>query len=295
MKTYVLVDIGGTSIKYGLIDEGMKWLDKQVIDTQAQKGASHIMNKVKNIVRNYIKDYSLQAICISTAGVVDSQNGIIVHASKTIPEYTGTKIKELFESEFHIDCYVENDVNCAGYAEKCGGSGQDSQITVCLTVGTGIGGSLIIDHQLYNGTSFFAMEVGYMNVDGQCFEDIASTSALVRKVTALKNDGTHYDGRRIIALSQQNDIICQQAIDEMCLALAKGIANICYITNPDTIVLGGGLMEEKDYLYPMIDHYLKELLIPYVYQNLKLKFAYYKNDAGMIGAYFGYKNRRLLC
>ena len=69
-------------------------------------------------------------------------------------------------------------------------SGQDSQIMVCLTVGTGIGGSLIIDHKLYNGTSFFAMEVGYMNVDGQCFEDIASTSALVRKVTALKNDGT---------------------------------------------------------------------------------------------------------
>ena len=134
-----------------------------------------------------------------------------------------------------------------------------------------------------------------MNVDGQCFEDIASTSALVRKVTALKNDGTHYDGRRIIALSQQNDIICQQAIDEMCLALAKRYRKYCYITNPDTIVLGGGLMEEKDYLYPMIDHYLKELLIPYVYQNLKLKFAYYKNDAGMIGAYFGYKNRRLLC
>ena len=80
-----------------------------------------------------------------------------------------------------------------------------------------------------------------MCIRDRCFEDIASTSALVRKVTALKNDGTHYDGRRIIALSQQNDIICQQAIDEMCLALAKGIANICYITNPDTIVLGGGL------------------------------------------------------
>lgn len=290
MKKYILVDIGGTKIKYGLMNEDMEWLDKQSMDTMAKLGASHIMESVKNIVNNYKNHPEVEAICISTAGVVDNRTGTIVHASNAIPGYVDTKIKEMFETEFNLPCFVENDVNCAGYAEKCGGSGQDSQVLVCLTVGTGIGGSLIMDKELYHGSSYFAMEVGYINIDGNEFQDVASTSSLVKKVTSLKNDGTTYDGRRIIALSKQNDTVCLNALDELCLNLAKGIASICYITNPDTVVLGGGLMEEKEYLYPMLDKHLKNILIPYVYQNVQLKFAHYKNDAGMLGAYFGYKN-----
>lgn len=290
MKNYVLLDIGGTSIKYGLMREDELWLDKQVTDTLAHKGAHHIMKKVKGIVEGYAKEYEIAAICISTAGVVDTQTGVILHASNAIPNYQGTNVKELMEKTFHIPCYVENDVNCAGYAELFGAHGKDAKTLVCLTIGTGIGGSLLIQNEIYHGASNFAMEVGYINIDGHEFQDIASTTSLVKMVSLKKNDGIQYDGKRIFALAKQNDEICKHAIDTLCLNLAKGIASICYITNPDTIILGGGIMKQHEYVYPIINMYLKEILIPYVYDNITLKFAYYDNDAGMIGAYMGYKN-----
>lgn len=291
MRKYVLIDIGGTSIKYGLIRDDDKWLDKQTIDTLAHKGANYIMNRVKEVIAEYIKHHEIVAICVSTAGVVDAQSGEILHASNAIPHYKGTKVKELIEQEFHLPCFVENDVNCAGYAELYGVHGKKSKVLVCLTIGTGIGGSLLIDKNLYHGASYFAMEVGYINIDGHEFQDIASTTSLVEEVSMKKNDGKQYDGRIIFDLAKHNDEICRNAIDNLCFNLAKGIANLCYVTNPDTVILGGGIMNEHAYLYPILNDYLKEIMIPYVYENVRLNFAYHDNDAGMLGAYRGYKNK----
>lgn len=293
MKNFVLVDIGGTSIKYGLMREDDIWIDKQITDTNAHKGAHHIMNKVKELIAGYMKNHVVEAICISTAGVVDSQTGEILHASNAIPNYKGTNVKELMENEFHIPCFVENDVNCAGYAESYGKHGKDAKALVCLTVGTGIGGSLLLQNELYHGASYFAMEVGYINIDGHEFQEVASTTSLVDMVCKRKKDGKEYTGRIIFELAKQGDEICKDAIHTLCLYLAKGIASICYITNPDTIILGGGIMKQHTYLYPILNGYLKEILIPYVYERVTLKFAYYDNDAGMLGAYMGYKNRIL--
>lgn len=289
MKFYVSIDIGGTSIKHGILDENIKFITSGEIATEAQKGGKNILEKVINIVSEYKKEYTLSGICISTAGMVDCKKGEIIHASDLIPNYTGTQIKKTLEDIFSIPCEVENDVNCAGLAEYFSGSAKGSSISLCLTIGTGIGGSIIINDRVFHGFSGSACEVGYMNMFKSKFEDLGATSILVKKVAKLKNcSENHIDGKLIFEMAKNNDKDCIKAIDEMVDVLGMGIANICYVINPEVVVLGGGIMAQKDYLYDKIRLSLDKYLIPTISSKTKLEFAKNQNKAGMLGAYYNF-------
>ncbi|MDU0323421.1 ROK family protein [Clostridium butyricum] len=289
MKFYVSIDIGGTSIKHGILDENIKFITSGEIATEAQKGGKNILEKVINIVSEYKKEYTLSGICISTAGMVDCEKGEIIHASDLIPNYTGTQIKKTLEDIFSIPCEVENDVNCAGLAEYFSGSAKGSSISLCLTIGTGIGGSIIINDRVFHGFSGSACEVGYMNMFKSKFEDLGATSILVKKVAKLKNcSENHIDGKLIFEMAKNNDEDCIKAIDEMVDVLGMGIANICYVINPEVVVLGGGIMAQKDYLYNKIRLSLDKYLIPTISSKTKLEFAKNQNKAGMLGAYYNF-------
>ncbi|MDU5104296.1 MAG: ROK family protein [Clostridium butyricum] len=289
MKFYVSIDIGGTSIKHGILDENIKFITSGEVATEAQKGGKNILEKVINIVSEYKKEYTLSGICISTAGMVDCEKGEIIHASDLIPNYTGTQIKKTLEDIFSIPCEVENDVNCAGLAEYFSGSAKGSSISLCLTIGTGIGGSIIINDKVFHGFSGSACEVGYMNMFKSKFEDLGATSILVKKVAKLKNcSENHIDGKLIFEMAKNNDEDCIKAIDEMVDVLGMGIANICYVINPEVVVLGGGIMAQKDYLYDKIRLSLDKYLIPTISSKTKLEFAKNQNKAGMLGAYYNF-------
>ncbi|EMU55836.1 ROK family protein [Clostridium butyricum] len=289
MKFYVSIDIGGTSIKHGILDENIKFITSGEVATEAQKGGKNILEKVINIVSEYKKEYTLSGICISTAGMVDCEKGEIIHASDLIPNYTGTQIKKTLEDIFSIPCEVENDVNCAGLAEYFSGSAKGSSISLCLTIGTGIGGSIIINDRVFHGFSGSACEVGYMNMFKGKFEDLGATSILVKKVAKLKNcSENHIDGKLIFEMAKNNDDDCIKAIDEMVDVLGMGIANICYVINPEVVVLGGGIMAQKDYLYDKIRLSLDKYLIPTISSKTKLEFAKNQNKAGMLGAYYNF-------
>ncbi|MDB2151698.1 ROK family protein [Clostridium butyricum] len=289
MKFYVSIDIGGTSIKYGILDENIKFITSGEIATEAQKGGKNILEKVINIVSEYKKEYTLSGVCISTAGMVDCEKGEIIHASDLIPNYTGTQIKKTLEDIFSIPCEVENDVNCAGLAEYFSGSAKGASISLCLTIGTGIGGSIIINDRVFHGFSGSACEVGYMNMFKSKFEDLGATSILVKKVAKLKNcSENHIDGKLIFEMAKNNDEDCIKAIDEMVDILGMGIANICYVINPEVVVLGGGIMAQKDYLYDKIRLSLDKYLIPTISSKTKLEFAKNQNKAGMLGAYYNF-------
>ncbi|WP_455796295.1 ROK family protein [Clostridium butyricum] len=289
MKFYVSIDIGGTSIKHGILDENIKFITSGEVATEAQKGGKNILEKVINIVYEYKKEYTLSGICISTAGMVDCEKGEIIHASDLIPNYTGTQIKKTLEDIFSIPCEVENDVNCAGLAEYFSGSAKGSSISLCLTIGTGIGGSIIINDKVFHGFSGSACEVGYMNMFKGKFEDLGATSILVKKVAKLKNcSENHIDGKLIFEMAKNNDEDCIKAIDEMVDVLGMGIANICYVINPEVVVLGGGIMAQKDYLYDKIRLSLDKYLIPTISSKTKLEFAKNQNKAGMLGAYYNF-------
>lgn len=291
MKKFICIDVGGTSIKYGLSNEIGEFIHKDSIDTEAlKKGGPGILEKIKTISKKYIENNDIEGICISTAGMVDPKEGKVVYALEhLIPGYTGMEIKSEVEKEFNIRCEVENDVNCAGLGETWLGAGQNAKSSVCLTIGTGIGGCIILNNKLVHGFSNCAGEVGYMNINGESFQDLASTGSLVRKVARIKNISKEdINGKIIFEMAKNNDKDCLNEINNMVKSLAIGIANICYMINPEVVILGGGIMAQEEFLKPRIDKELKEILVERVYENTKVEFAKRKNDAGMIGALYNF-------
>lgn len=291
MKNYVCIDIGGTSIKYGVINEELDFLVTNEMDTEAKKGGENILNKIIEIVTMYKDDYKIDGICISTAGMVDCEKGEIIHSSSLIPNYTGTKIKSVIEEKFNIQCEVENDVNCAALAEHFVGGAKGSNISLCLTIGTGIGGAIIVNNEVYHGAFGSGGEVGYMNMMGSTFQDLGASSVLVKKVAKMKGiSEKDINGKYIFDKAKKGDIDCVKAIDELIEVLGQGIANICYIINPEVVVLGGGIMAQKEYLYDKIRSSMDKNLIPFIGNKTRLEFAVNKNRAGMLGSYFNFRN-----
>lgn len=293
MKHYVTVDIGGTSIKYGLIDESDFLIEDHEMPTEAYKGGPSILEKVAEIVAYYQAKVEIAGICLSSAGMVDPVKGEIFYAGPQIPNYAGTQYKAELEKRFKIPCEIENDVNCAGLAEAVSGAGKDTKISVCLTIGTGIGGCLILDNGIYPGATYSACEVGYIHLPGGDFQDLASTTALVNFVAELHGDVAElWDGRRIFQEAKEGNQLCIQGIDRLCDYLGKGIANICYVANPEIVILGGGIMAQEEFLKPRIEAALKANLVSSLSEKTKLAFAQHKNTAGMLGAYYNFKNRQ---
>lgn len=293
MKKYVSIDIGGTAIKYGMIDEDGRILTKREMKTEAHRGGPSILAKASAIVEEFKNSEEISGICISTAGMVDTEKGEIFHSAPLIPEYAGTRFKAVLEERFGVPCEVENDVNCAGLAESVSGAAVGSKSTLMLTVGTGIGGCIVLDGRIYHGFSNSACEVGYMRMCGSDFQTLGAASILTRKVAERKSEPVEYwNGYRIFEEAEKGDDICIRAIDEMADILGMGIANICYVLNPETVVLGGGIMAQEDYLKEKIEAAVTRYLIPSVADRTKICFARHRNDAGMLGAFYHFRERQ---
>ena len=289
MKTYISLDIGGKAIKYGLISDSAEIILKGSTKTEAEKGGPEILKKVIGIVEDLLTRTaeSVSGICISTAGMVDTEKGSIFYAAPLIPNYAGTQYKKTLEEKFHIPCEVENDVNCAGLAEYCSGAAKGSRIALILTVGTGIGGCIVIDGKVFHGFGNSACEVGYMHMGDSDFQTMGSAGTLTRKVAQWKGESREkWDGCRIFEEAGKGDKVCIRAIDEMTDVLGKGIANICYVIDPEIVVLGGGIMAQEDFLKEKIENSLKKYLVPGMEEHTKIAFARHGNDAGMLGAFY---------
>jgi len=285
MRKFIAFDIGGTLLKYGVLNEDGTFIEKFESPTEAVLGGLSIIEKVKKYGKGLASKYDIAGICISTAGQVDSNKGTILYASSLIPEYTGTPLKEELEAYFHLPVEVENDVNCAGLAESWIGTGKDAKSLFCLTVGTGIGGSYILDNKLHTGHSFSGGEIGYIPIEGNQFQELASTRILIKNVAIRKGiSESEIDGKKIFELALSGDEICIEEIDRLAYYLSKGIATIAYVMNPEMVIIGGGITAQKDYLYPIIMKHLEKDIIPAILSKTKIKIAQNLNDAGMIGA-----------
>ena len=264
MKKYITIDIGGTAIKYGIINQNEEFVHTDDKNTDAYKGGKHIVDTVSRIISSYLEKYeNIQGVCISTAGMVDTQKGSIIYSGKQIPDYIGTNWKEIIKERFNLKASVENDVNCAGLSEAISGAGKGKKIVLCLTIGTGIGACMVEDCKVYHGNSYSGFEVGYLKLKDGDFQDIASTTALVENVKKIKKDyKEEINGKIIFEWIKQNDeqVIKQmnKLIDNICI----GISNICYTVNPSIVILGGGIMQQKEYFLPKIKQTMKKYLIP---------------------------------
>jgi len=284
---YLCFDIGGTSVKFGVADEkGYLLLKGETPNVITQKGVKGVVESLASLADRYRQEYDLQGIAVSTAGVVDPEQGVILYAPKYFPGYPGTNLQELLEEHTGLPCTVENDVNAAALGEYWQGAGRGAKSLFCITVGTGIGGCAILNGQVIHGASCSAGEAGLQQIRPEgTWEEVASTSALIRNVAKAKRvSEAELDGRKIFAMAQQGDADAVEAIAKQMEDIATGIANICYILNPERIIIGGGIAAQEKYLYPILDGALRKRLLPLVYDHLTLRFALLKNDAGMIGA-----------
>lgn len=286
--TTIVLDIGGTAIKSGLYIGGTL-TDLKETPTEASQGGAHVTARAKEIIATYQQHTPFERIGISTAGQVDPVRGQIIYANENIPGYTGTKLKEILEQEFHVPVAVENDVNAAAIGESVFGAGKNRSNFVCLTYGTGVGGAIFSGGKLYSGSSYSAGEFGAIvthpearkieeDMFSGCYEKYASAAALVK--SAQQFDATLINGRKIFERLEEPDV--KELVDRWILEILYGLTTIIHMLNPECVILGGGIMEQ-----PYVIEQLRERLYPNImssFRQVKLEKAALGNRAGMLGA-----------
>ena len=282
------VDIGGTSIKICLSDEKGNITEFKEIDSEAGKGGPHLVeNLMKRITENYSE---FDAIGISTASQVNSEEGSIIYANDNFPNYTGMNLKNLFEKKFGVPVKIENDVNSAALGEMYFGAGQRYENFLCLTYGTGIGGAIVINSTLHKGINGSAGEFGHMilHPGGEqctcgcvgCYEMYGATTALVKKARVLNKE--YVNGRMIFEGLEQGDAELEKVLHEWVLEVAYGLVSLIHIFNPPAIIIGGGVMEQER-LVSLVRNKVNELILE-SFSDVEILKASLGNKAGLLGA-----------
>ena len=275
------IDIGGTMIKYGLVSSDGEILSTDKIETEAEKGLENILNKIDNIFKRY-KENNPVGIAVSGTGQINGMIGKVIGGNPIIPNWIGTNLVKILEEKYNLPAVLENDVNCVALGEKWIGAGKDLSNFICLTIGTGIGGGIILNNQLFRGENFVAGEFGHILIKKGEFEQFASTTALIRLVK--ERTGKTLNGKEIFDLEKKEIVEYQEVISEWIENLTDGLSSIIYCFNPANIILGGGVIGQGEPLINRIKNSLFKKIGPQFKEKLNIIQAKLGNNAGMIGA-----------
>lgn len=287
------IDIGGTTIKADLYDDfGTSLNQFKEIETiiDYDLGMNQILNQVCDLIGEYILNYSIDGVGISTAGVVNANTGEIIYAGYTIPGYIGVNFTSAIEKRFGLSTFVENDVNCAALGELWKGQAKDKKNVVMVTIGTGIGGSIIVNGQIVNGFNYTAGEVGYIPIGNSDWQSKASTTALIH-LYQKKSLKTNQTGRTFFTDLSSGDKIAKETFEIFVENLTKGLLAISYLLNPEILILGGGILAKKDILLPEIQSSLAKNVMDNRFLPKNVVAATLGNEAGRIGAVKNFLDR----
>ncbi len=305
MKYYLCADIGGTACKIGILDNKGNILTKIEESVNFDNYKTPIIETVVTTIRKLLNNnyYEIDGIAVSSTGQIDTNKGVVIGTCGNIPNFIGSNFKERFEKEFNILTTVINDANCMILGEKWIGKCKNDSNAIGITIGTGIGGGIIVNDQILLGTLGIAAELGHMIIKKDsdlctcknkgCYEILGSTKYLCERVSKqLKGD---WDGRKIFDELRNGNNIIKNIIDEWIDDIATGIISLVHIFNPSVVLIGGGVSNEKELLINPLRKKVLSKVMPSFAKNLRIESAKLKNNAGMVGAlYFHLIQRGIL-
>ncbi len=313
MKYYIGIDLGGTNIVAGVVDEDYNIIAKASTKTNLPRPEKEIADDMVKVSVQAVKEAGItmddiQWIGVGTPGIANSDEGIVEYSCNL--GFNNTPLRKYIGDATGKNVYVENDANAAAYGEFVAGAAKGANTAVCITLGTGVGGGIVIDGKIYAGSNFAGAEIGHMviEVDGPqctcgrkgCFEVFSSATGLIRmtkeameadKDTVMHTITAERNGKVTARTSfdamKQGDKTAKEVVDKFIKYLAAGITNTINIFQPDILCIGGGVCNEGDTLLLPV----KELVKQEVYtknskKNTEIVIAKLGNDAGIIGAAF---------
>lgn len=310
---FVGVDVGGQSIKGGVVDDAGEALSSISVPTEAAKGQEHGLNQMCETVRRAVAAAQLQladisGIGVATPGTMDIPAGVILDPPNLRP-WKNVPVRRHIEQVFGKPTAFQNDANAAAYGEYWCGAGRGAHSMVLFTLGTGIGCGIIINDTILEGEHSHGAEVGHIIIEmlhgrmcgcGQRghLEAYASATAVVKRTQeALAQDGggsllhrvlaapgAQLSARDVFDAAQDGDGLARTIVEETAYYLAVGAVNMMHTINPDMVVFGGGMIAAGDPFLETIRTHVKRLAFPVPAERTRICYAQLENDAGFIGA-----------
>lgn len=293
MSYSVGADIGGTTIKFGLVDHRGELLFQSKRPTEANAGQQAVLNNLQSCIQEALDHLPDSAhavsIGIGSPGLVDVGRGLVKGGAPNLPDWKNLPLGEIIRKEFQLPVFVDNDANLMGFGEFKMSGIQENKSLLFLTIGTGIGGAIIIDGQLVRGAAFAGSELGcipmsYLGKKGY-WEDFCATSALVKRYMEVANeDSDHVDGETIVSRYLAGEPAAGIVLNEHFDLLGQGLGGLINIFNPSEIIIGGGISEAGIFYIEGIEEKAREYALEECLEGVSFSAAKLGNSAGVVGA-----------
>ena len=311
-KYSIGIDMGATSIKMGLMSKDWKIMLRKTIPVEKYRVPDLFFNEVSEAVNAMLAEKKIEKIELGGMGIglpgcVDSVNGIVRDLTN-MPDWHEVHISEKFKEILQIPVKIDNDVNMMTIGECMHGAGNESHDMICITLGTGVGGGLVLNGKMYRGVDLCAGEIGHMPLfyNGQqcncgnrgCLERYVGNAAIIRRtqekldadpargkiLRSLLNNETNLTPKLIFEAAVEGDDISNEIFQETGEYIGSVLAGVVNLLNPQLIVIGGGVAQAGELLFKPIINIVKECAMPVATANLKIIPAKLGEDAGIYGA-----------
>lgn len=291
---YIVFDIGGTAIKYSIMTDKGEMIESYSCNTPEQ-GKGKTQKILLDIINEFKYKYQLEGVAMSVPGGIDDDG--YIHFMGQVTDLEGMYLNKYIKEHTGLDAAYDNDVNCVAMAEKYMGNAVNNKNFVCITIGTGIGGGVFINNQLYRGHRGMAGEFGInilehrlsqlKSIGDKSFSKLGSTYNLISRVNKVKQ--SQLDGIGVFKLAQEGDKEVQNLIEDFYFSLAIGIHNIVYNFAPEKVLLGGGVSARPDLIEKIEEKLI--LLNEDILNFVELDTCKFQNESGKVGALYNFLNR----
>ena len=292
------IDFGGTTIKSALVLDGKIVLRGELIDTQKNPGPEAVIEALVAVIDTLrAHEPRTCAVGIGLPGLVDGVNGI-VHELTNVPGWNSVLLREILEKRTSLPVTIENDANGMAYGEWKYGAARHGKNVVCITLGTGVGGALILDGRLYRGAQHGAGEIGHMSIDLRGIEGPYGNDGGLEEYVGNQQIATRAQGRYreagraematctpadLAGAANAGDEIACAVWDEVGTELGAALASVVWLLNPDTIVIGGGVARAGELIFEPVRRTIKSRTSRVFHEQLQVLPALLGNDAGIVG------------